>query len=315
LYRIEADHIIEKQAERFSRRYWLRLIIFAVVSSSVAGFFLLIHLIQLQLEAFVTPIRRTSVGTPAELGYSYQAITLTTADGLKIAGWYGAGTRPYAVIVVHGIDGNHAAVLPEARVLAQAGYHLLMIDLRAHGHSEGNEATYGYREAWDVLAAVDYLDTLPEIEQIGALGTSYGGAAVVRAAAIDARLKAIVIQSSYSSLSDAFEDAFDDRSIFPKWPFAPLFKTLVERRVGLEISQIDSTRDLATLQGQAVMIIHGTNDHLFPLHHAQKMYAAAQEPKELWIIESFGHGNPVIDHEEEFTARVIPFFEQAFGFK
>ena len=52
------------------------------------------------------------------------------------------------------------AVVPEARILAGAGYHLLLIDLRGHGLSEGDQLTYGYREAWDVQTAVDYLALL-----------------------------------------------------------------------------------------------------------------------------------------------------------
>ncbi len=301
------------KSDRFLHRYWVRLGIFAVILSTVAAIFLLAHFVRLQLNVFVTPQRQTNVGTPAELERPYEDVTLTAADGLQIAGWHIAGTKPYAVIMVHGIDTNRRAVLPEAGILAEAGYHLLLIDLRAHGQSEGNQATYGYREALDVQAAVEYLDAQPDIEQIGALGTSYGGSAVVRAAAIDPRLRAIVIESSFSSLSDAVEDGFDDLSIFPKWPFAPLFVALAERQIGLNISQVDSTRDLASLQpNQTVMIIHGSEDRLFPLHQAQKMYAAAHEPKTMWVIEGLGHGNPVHYDAVEFKARVVPFFEQSF---
>lgn len=299
--------------KRFSRRYWLRLIIFTAVLSGMAGLSLLAYFIHAQVEAFITPTRWTNIGQPEQLNRPYKDITLTTADGLKISGWYFSGTRPDAVILVHGINANRQAVLPEAVILADAGYHLVLIDLRGHGLSEGNQATYGYREAWDVQAAVDYLDALPKIEHIGALGTSYGGAAVARAAAIDPRLEAVVIESSYSSLPDAVEDSFDQRSMFPKWPFAPLLVALAERRVGIKISQVDSARDLATIHPRAVMIIHGTEDDFFPLHHALKMYEAAQEPKELWIIEGFGHGNPAVGREAEFGARVVPFFENVFG--
>lgn len=301
----------------FDRRYWLRLLLFAVKVSATAALFLLIYFGWLQLEAFVTPKRQAEVGTPDQLNRPYEEIVLTARDGLKIAAWHITGTRPYAVILVHGIHANRRAVLPEARILAQAGYHLLMLDLRGHGQSEGNEATYGYREALDVQAALDYLEALPGIEQIGALGTSYGGAAVARAAGLDPRLRAIVIESSYSSLAEAIEDAFDDRSIFPAWT-SPLFIFLAEQRLGVKISQVNSARslaaagDLAVAHQPAVMIIHGMNDHLFPVEHAYKLYDSAQEPKTLWIIEGLGHANPVIGREVEYKRRVVTFFEEAF---
>lgn len=293
-------------------RYWLNLLFFTLTVSAAAGIFLLVYYIHLQLNAFLTPYRHLEIGTPAELNRPYQDIRLATADGLNISAWYIPGSRAQAIILVHGIDTNRGAVLPEAKILAEAGYHLLMLDLRAHGQSEGSLATYGYREALDVQAAVDYLAGLPEIEQIGALGTSFGGAAVARAAAIDSRLKAVVIESSYSSLTEAVKDAFEQRSIFPGWS-APLLITLAERRAGIKISQVDSARDLAMLQPRAVMIIHGSEDMLFPVEHAYRMYASAGEPKQLWIIEGLGHASPVFGREAEYQARVISFFETAFS--
>ena len=113
--------------DRFSRRYWLRLIMFTAGVSIAAGLFLLTYFIWLQLEAFITPRRNTTMGSPAELGRPFEAIVLTTQDGLKIAGWYIVGTRPQAMVLVHGIDANRQAVLPEAAVLADAGYHLNLL--------------------------------------------------------------------------------------------------------------------------------------------------------------------------------------------
>jgi dipeptidyl aminopeptidase/acylaminoacyl peptidase len=302
-------------SDLFSRQYWLRLAAFTAIVSGLAAIFLLVYFIHIQVNAFVTPHRAAHISLPPEFEFDRprEEISLTTTDGLNIAGWYIPGTQPNAVILVHGVNANRMAVLPEAVILAEAGYHLALIDLRGHGQSQGANLTYGYQEALDVQAAVDFLLTQPDIQQVGALGTSYGGAAVARAAALDPRLSAVVIESSYSSLPDAVEDAFDNMSIFPKWPFAPLLVALAERRVGLKISQIDTARDLTALHPRAVMIIHGTKDDMFPPHHAQKMYNAAREPKELWLIEGMGHSNPVIDREAEFKARVVSFFEDAFS--
>jgi fermentation-respiration switch protein FrsA (DUF1100 family) len=296
-----------------SPRYWLRLAAFAIISSTVAALFLLVYFIYLQANAFVTANRTQVIGTPAEAGLTYQDVTLTTADGLKLVGWYIPGRQPEAIILVHGLDANRSALIAHAALLAEAGYPVLLFDLRGHGQSEGVEVTYGFREALDVQAAVDYLLALPGIEQVGALGTSMGGAVVARAAVEDPRLQAIVIENSYSSLAAAVDDAFDDRSIFPRWPFGPLLIALAEQRIGLKVSQIDPTHDLATLSPHPVLIIHGTEDRLFPPYHAQRMYDAAREPKELWLIEGLEHASPLTDHAAEYRDRVVGFFERAFA--
>ncbi|MCB0196402.1 MAG: alpha/beta fold hydrolase [Anaerolineae bacterium] len=308
-----SDPLSPTKPVRGSGRYWLRLAVAASAALLVGGICLLAGLIIIQLEAFTSPHRVTEVGTPEELNRPYQEITLTTGDGLKITGWYIPGIQPHAIIVVHGIHANRRTVLPEANILAEAGYHLLMIDLRGHGLSDGDQISYGYREALDVQAAVDYLDALPEIDKIGVLGTSLGGATVVRAAAIDERIDAVVIESSYSSLPEAIDDGFDNLSFFPKWPFAPLFVRLAEWRLGLKAEQVDSARDLAGFQPRPVLIIHGLEDQLFPPEHAKRMFAAAQEPKDLWLIEGLRHANPVPGREAEYQERVVRFFERAFG--
>jgi fermentation-respiration switch protein FrsA (DUF1100 family) len=266
--------------------------------------------VYLQVLFLTTPQRNADIGTLP--GLTYQVVSLTTADGLAISGWYVPGSQPNGIVLVHGVHANRAYLIPQAIILAEAGYHLLLIDLRGHGLSAGANLTYGYQEALDVQAAVNYLLALPGVEQVGVLGHSLGAAATVREAASDERVKAIVIQSSYSSLADAVEDAFDEYTVFPKWPFAPLITALAEYKVGLDISQIDSAHSLATMPVRPVLIIHSRDDGLFPFYHAQKMYDMAQEPKQLWAVSGIGHVNPIMGHEAEYKERILHFFAEAF---
>jgi fermentation-respiration switch protein FrsA (DUF1100 family) len=122
-----------------------------------------------------------------------------------------------------------------------------------------------------------------------------------------------VVESGFSSLAAAIEDAFDSRSILPKWPFGPLLIALTEQRLGVKVDQVDAVRDLATLSPRPVLIIHGTDDALFPSEHALRMYEAAQEPKALWLIEGLGHASPLISHPDEYRERVTTFFTEAFA--
>lgn len=301
------------KSSKYSGGYWLRLGLFTTAVVAIPLLIMLFYIVQRQIEILVTPNSSRPIQTPSDFNLPFQDVSLITSDGLKLAAWYIPGSRSQAIILVHSLNSNRGAMLPTAQILAEAGYHLLLIDLRGHGDSEGHQISYGYREAWDVQAAADYLAALPEIESIGAVGNSLGGAAVARAAAEEPRLEAVVIQSSYSSLPDAVNDAFDDFSIFPHWPFAPLIIALAEQRVGLNIGDINSARDLSTITPRDVLIIHNNNDRLFPRYHAEKMYNAAQEPKDLWIIDSPDHGDPASSHKQAYQKRVTAFFETAFG--
>lgn len=299
---------------RFSRRYWLRLAVFALTLIAVAAACVLSALFYRQWQIFVTPRRLPITQTPAEFNLPYDDVLLTTPDNFNIAAWYIPGTQPNAIILVHGLNTNRQAMLPTANILATAGYPLLLIDLRGHGQSADSPVTYGYREAWDVQAAAAYLAEQPEIEKIGVLGTSLGGAAVARAAAADSRLQAVVIQSSYSSLPAAIDDAFDQLSIFPKRPFAPLLVHLAEWWLAVDANAVNSARDLARVSPRPVLIIHGQNDHLFPRHHAQTMFNAAQNPKSLWIIKNLDHADPAVSSAKDaYRRHLLNFFAAAFA--
>lgn len=295
---------------RKNKQPCFKLLAYALMAATVIVLLLAASAVYLQVLFLTTPQRNADIGTLP--GLTYQVVSLTTADGLAISGWYVPGSQPNGIVLVHGVHANRAYLIPQAIILAEAGYHLLLIDLRGHGLSAGANLTYGYQEALDVQAAVNYLLALPGVEQVGVLGHSLGAAATVREAASDERVKAIVIQSSYSSLADAVEDAFDEYTVFPKWPFAPLITALAEYKVGLDISQIDSAHSLATMPVRPVLIIHSRDDGLFPFYHAQKMYDMAQEPKQLWAVSGIGHVNPIMGHEAEYKERILHFFAEAF---
>ncbi len=277
-----------------------------------ASLFLLSGIIYLQIEYLTTPLRQTVAGTPPDFQQPYQDITITAQDGVDISAWYIDGVRDEAIILVHGTHANRQGMLTEARLLAEAGYQLLLLDLRGHGNSGDARLTYGYNESLDVLAAVDYLTQRPHVSQIGVLGHSLGGAAVARAAATDTRLQAVIIQSTYSDLSRGIDDAFDKLSLLPRWPFQPLLIPLAEWRTQASVSEVSSMDSLRQISPRPVLIIHGTEDGMFPIIHAEVMYAAANHPKEFWQVEGLGHVNVSLVDPDGFRERVLPFLEAAF---
>jgi pimeloyl-ACP methyl ester carboxylesterase len=46
-----------------------------------------------------------------------------------------------------------------------------------------------------------------------------------------------------------------------------------------------------------LLVVHGDEDAFFPLDHAEQLYAAAREPRELWIEPGFGHAEASISRD------------------
>src|ERR1051325_10075847 len=100
-----------------------------------------------------------------------------------------------AVIVCHGAGEFKENYFEMCELLAERGIASLAIDMHGHGESAGNRFCVEMRE-WvpDIQAALDFLEKHPAIDgdRIGAFGLSSGGTAILEAALVDRRLKALV---------------------------------------------------------------------------------------------------------------------------
>jgi fermentation-respiration switch protein FrsA (DUF1100 family) len=46
---------------------------------------------------------------------------------------------------------------------------------------------------------------------------------------------------------------------------------------------------IASLSPLPLLLIHGDQDMVVPVHHSQQLFALAKEPKEIWIVPGAGH--------------------------
>jgi fermentation-respiration switch protein FrsA (DUF1100 family) len=74
-----------------------------------------------------------------------------------------------------------------------------------------------------------------------------------------------------------------------------LGRTVARWILGVRISlkgwndAIPPEKIVARLAPTPLLIVHGTNDHYFAIAQAEMLFERAQEPKELWVEEGFGH--------------------------
>jgi fermentation-respiration switch protein FrsA (DUF1100 family) len=300
---------------RRSRRYRLNLLCAFVVASLIGTVVVVIVFAYWNACNLIRPRHAPMTSTPAEGGLSYESVTFTSADGLRLAGWYIPSHNRATVILCHGLGDNRVGLLPQVALLAEHGYGSLLFDLRAHGESEGEMVTYGYAETDNVLAAVDYLLSRPDVdpERIGILGESLGAATALRAAARSTYLKAVVAESAFTSLEDEVASSFTVFSGLPAFPFAPLTVAFAQWQTGLRISEVRPIADIPSIAPRPVFIIHGTDDELIPAEQGLGLYEAAGEPKALWMVDGLGHGSALEISPDEYEKRVIGFFDKALG--
>ena len=305
-------------ASRTTKRRGLRF--WALLGLSVIGVVLLAAAGSVGVMAYgaaaewTHPARSISQDTPAAYGLDYEDVVLETEDGLHLAAWYVPSKNGTALIMLHGRGGNRSGDLALAHDLAQAGYGLLLLDLRAHGESEGTVSSLGYNEVRDVRAATRYVQQRPGVdpERIGVYGASMGAAVAIMAAAELPELKAVVADSSYASVEWVVRNQFQKLDGVPPW-LGPVVVAMGSWQIGVDASQIAPVQRVGRISPRPLLIVHGEQDEMFLLENAALLAAAAGEPKEIWIGPGVRHTQMYGTDPVAYVNRVSAFYDRALG--
>jgi len=252
---------------------------------------------------------------PDALGLTrWETVRFFSPDGVELKGWFippDPQSNGATLVLVHGLGANRTQLLGQAAMMIARGYGALLFDLRNHGTSGGTVTTLGYTEAEDVIGAVNYLLTRVEIKpaRIGLVGYSMGGAAVLHAATRLPNVKAIVVESTYTSLEDNITQGMIAKTGLPPFPFAPIMIWFGEHITGLRIHQIRPIDDVAHLK-QPILFIHGEQDKIVNVSNSQRLYAAANNPQGLYIVKNAGHAELQRADPLGFERYVLTFLER-----
>lgn len=257
--------------------------------------------------------------TPASANLPFEAVRFPARDGAaEIAAWFiPAETDAPVIIMVHGRDASRTAAVAgnfvqEAQRLRDAGFGVLMLDLRGHGESSDARFTFGLKERYDVLGAVDWLvarGTAPG--KIGVLGLSLGAAASIGAAAAEPAIGALVTDSAFADINTLIADQWEEASGLPR-PFLYAALLMARLMTGADLTQAQPVRELAALAPRPLLLIHCAADDYVPaanLDALQAAYPAAAA----WLIEGAQclHSEGFNVDPDAYTARLVEFFAAA----
>ncbi|MCY2924553.1 MAG: alpha/beta hydrolase, partial [Planctomycetota bacterium] len=147
--------------------------------------------------------------TPADEKVSYETVTITTSDALKLEAWYMPPAKPDGAVILHfhGNSGDLSNRVGLFEIFHPLGLGLLVIDYRGFGRSEGSPSEAG--TALDAQAAWKYLTQTRGIapSRIVIQGQSLGGGV---AAELASRVKpaGLILEATFTSLTDAAADLF-----------------------------------------------------------------------------------------------------------
>ncbi len=288
-------------------------VVFFFIFASFLGFY-----------SSIKPPKIISQITPKDLGLDYEDVTITTADGIALAGWFlpirqagappvgqslgvGGNTAtnsvPKTIILLHGYPADKGNILPVLAFLNQK-YNLFLFDFRYLGESEGTYSTAGAKEVEDLLAAIRYLKT-KDINQVGVWGLSMGGAVALMTASKAPEIKAVVSESSYASLDLMASELY--RIPILKYPLAYMTGLWTKIFLGIDLKEVSPAQSAKNLT-IPILIVHSKNDKVIPFKNALLIQKSLKKNlrAEFLFEENLIHGQLGGTYQE----RIENFFER-----
>jgi len=209
---------------------------------------------------------REVVATPRSIGLAYEEVSLSTADGVRLHGWFVPAPEARATLIFfHGNAGNISHRLDSLRIFHGLRLSVFIFDYRGYGNSEGKPSEAGTHR--DALAAWRYITETRSVpaQDTVLFGRSLG-AAIAAWLATQHLPGALVVESAFTSVPDLAAD---------------LYWWLPAR----QLARFDyATRDYVAGARCPVLVIHSRDDEIISFRHAEALYAAANMPKQLLPI-------------------------------
>lgn len=250
------------------------------------------------------------VMTPFETGAEYEEVAFAPARGEHLVrGWWFPRPETERVIIgCHGYRGSKSELIGIASALWRAGFNVLLFDFHGHGADIGTPVTLGYRELQDFFGAVDYAYARVAGARVGVIGFSMGASVAIIGGARRPDVRSIVADSPFATHADVVAHNIERVTHIPGRLIAEVADVFIGRRAGYHASDVAPEREVAALAPRPLLLIHGTADEVIPVAQARRVFAAAGEPKELWLGEGAPHCGTYFLDRPAYCERVSDFF-------
>lgn len=252
---------------------------------------------------------RYSVGE-ASADLPAETFRLISESGSEIVGWnISAQNSKGVVILLHGMRGSRLSMLKRAQFLHRAGYSIVMVDLQAHGESQGDYITVGHLEKHDVAATIKFARKQYPDQKLAIIGVSLGGAATLLASPVE--IDALVLESVYPNIRAAIQNRVRAQlGSCAKVPSEILLLQL-KYRLGISTHELRPEEQLQQVTCP-VFILSGANDPHTTAQEAERMYELVNTQKDIWLIEGAGHEDLHTFSTHDYEKHILQFLKRSF---
>jgi pimeloyl-ACP methyl ester carboxylesterase len=235
---------------------------------------------------------------------AYEQVFVKSFDGLMLSARYYPGTArvdmPY-ILLFHGYHSVGRTDFGDVlRFYHQKGYHVLLVDERGHGLSQGKYIGFGVLERRDCLSWIQYLQArFGQQISIFLEGASMGASTVLMACGLPlpGNICGVIADCGFTSPWEILRHVLRSQYHLPPFPLLWLMDLWARLLAGYSLKEASTPEALKHTQ-IPVLFLHGKADRLVPCEMTLQAYEACVSPKYLCLVEKAFHcGSYLLEKE------------------
>lgn len=245
-------------------------------------------------------------------------VYITSRDGLRLHAYlFEQPDARGTIILVHGWR-SHPEIDFSAswEYYTKKGLNVVAIHQRAMGKSEGKYICFGFKERWDLVDWIKFVNSrYGEDKKIIVSGVSMGASTVLMALGeedLPKNVAGATADCGFVSAWDEFEHVLRHSYHLPKFPL--MYTTDLWSRLVADFPfRGYSTEESLRKTKVPVLLVHGLADTFVLPEHSRRSAAACASPCELIEVEGAGHGLSYLVDPLRVSSRLDAFIERQLG--
>lgn len=251
-------------------------------------------------EGYVSPVRLAEDPRPEWL-----LEVEILSEGGDIPAWSSLDSaesdRP-VFLLAHGYGGNRAYWNPLVEELRAYG-DVVVPAMAGQGASRKDQVGFGLTESRELIDCAEWVRARFPGRKIALIGVSMGGAACWLAAERRPELfNAVITEGSFMSLEAGSRDFLSVSIPGGATIFRPII-LMAERKSGITADQVVPVRAAESWKGKPALIIHGGEDRMFRVEHAEALARATGA--EIWEVPAARHAEVTKLEPVEYARRAV----------
>ena len=251
----------------------------------------------------------------------YETVSIPVSEDVRLAAWFipAATESERTVIVAHGYGASRYdfnALLPSA-MLHRAGFNVLLVDQRNSGESTcvSGRHSAGQFESDDFAKVADWLIETKGATpaKLGMYGVSGGGIATAILPAKTDKVAAFAIEAPIFDFTQSAQNEVEFQG-FPVWLWS--LADAAAKLQGVNLNAVSVRDGIDSLDGRAVLLLHGTADQRLLYSGAEQFvdYAKAQGANvTLETFEGADHTEGMLTETQRYADALTDFFTEQLG--